>query len=103
MPGDIEETVRSHVDKIYEELTTKANTLYAQAYLAQLFKNQKKLTEITTAISDLSGVGSPTAAPQLDRQEIEPLIIGVEIPACGHEKTSVTEGSVGTPDTAPHY
>jgi hypothetical protein len=51
LPPDIEAVVRRHVDEIYDELTTQANTLYPQAYLAQLFKNQKKLTDITDTIS----------------------------------------------------
>jgi hypothetical protein len=63
LPADIEAIVRTYVDEIYEELITKANTLYPQAYLAQLFKNQKKLTEITSAIS--TG-GSFAACPQPD-------------------------------------
>ena len=51
LPADLETTVHMHVDRVYDQLTTKANTLYPQAYLAQLFKNQKKLTEITNAIT----------------------------------------------------
>ncbi len=70
LPADIEAIVRAHVDEIYEELTTQANTLYPQAYLAQLFKNQKKLTEITGAIS--TGC-SLTACAQSDQQDVEPL------------------------------
>jgi hypothetical protein len=51
LPADMEASVRRHVDEIYDELTTQANALYPQAYLAQLFKNQKKLTEIASAIA----------------------------------------------------
>jgi hypothetical protein len=55
LPLDIGASVRKHVEEVYDELITQANTLYPQAYLAQLFKNQKKLTEITNAIKDLTG------------------------------------------------
>jgi hypothetical protein len=50
LPTDMEASVRRHVDEIYDELTTQANALYPQAYLAQLFKNQK-LMEIASAIA----------------------------------------------------
>ena len=51
LPADIEATVRQYVDEVYAALANEANTLYPQAYLAQLFKNQKKLTEITNGIN----------------------------------------------------
>jgi hypothetical protein len=70
LPTEIEARVRSFVDEICEELTIQANVLYPQAYLAQLFKNQKKLTEITKAIS----IGRSLATyPESDDQDAEPL------------------------------
>ena len=36
---------------MYDDLTVQANTMYPQAYLAQLFKNQTKLVAIVTAIA----------------------------------------------------
>jgi AIPR protein len=62
LPPDIEASVSKHVDEVYAELKTQANALYPQAYLAQLFKNQKELTEIKNAIAkdkaaDLSMAG----------------------------------------------
>jgi hypothetical protein len=59
LPPDIDATIGKHVDEIYVSLSNQANALYPQAYLAQLFKNQKKLTEITKAIA---GAGSSAAA-----------------------------------------
>jgi hypothetical protein len=59
LPADIDATIRKHVGDIYVSLSTQANALYPQAYLAQLFKNQKKLAEITRAIA---APGSSTAA-----------------------------------------
>ena len=50
LPVDFEATVRDHVNSVLSDLITKANEIYPQAYLAQLFKNQKKLVEITSAI-----------------------------------------------------
>lgn len=50
LPANIDASVLKYVDEIYDDLTTQANALYPQAYLAQLFKNQKKLTEITKAV-----------------------------------------------------
>ena len=58
VPADFEETVKSCVDLVLSNLIAKVNELYPQAYLAQLFKNQKKLAEISSAIQ-------PTAAPEL--------------------------------------
>jgi hypothetical protein len=49
LPVDIDLTVRNLVDEVYDKLVINANALYPQAYLATLFKNQKKLTEITHA------------------------------------------------------
>jgi hypothetical protein len=39
------------VDDIYNSLSAEANKLYPQAYLAQLFKNQQKLTAISKAMA----------------------------------------------------
>jgi hypothetical protein len=39
------------VDEIYNSLSAEANKLYPQAYLAQLFKNQQKLTAISKAMA----------------------------------------------------
>jgi hypothetical protein len=39
------------VDDIYNSLSAEANKLYSQAYLAQLFKNQQKLTAISKAMA----------------------------------------------------
>jgi hypothetical protein len=50
LPVDFEATVNDRVNLALSNLITKANELYPQAYLAQLFKNQKKLVEITNAI-----------------------------------------------------
>jgi AIPR protein len=47
---DFEATVNDRVNLAFSNLITKANELYPQAYLAQLFKNQKKLVEITNVI-----------------------------------------------------
>jgi AIPR protein len=52
LPADIDVSVRKLVDEVYAELTVEANALYPQAYLAQLFKNQKKLAEITEKIAN---------------------------------------------------
>lgn len=51
LPPDIEAQVEKLVDEAYEDLTSQANTMYPQAYLAQLFKNQTKLAAITKAIA----------------------------------------------------
>lgn len=50
LPSDLGATICAYVDRVYDELTIRANALYPQAYLAQLFKNQKKLTDITNAL-----------------------------------------------------
>jgi hypothetical protein len=50
LPQDIEVTVKDAVNVVLSNLIAKANELYPQAYLAQLFKNQKKLLDITKAI-----------------------------------------------------
>jgi hypothetical protein len=42
------------VDDVYNRLSTHANSLYPQAYLAQLFKNQQKLTGISKAMATKS-------------------------------------------------
>ena len=54
LPKDIESIVSGHVDDVFSGLVSKANALYPQAYLAQLFKNQKKLVDITGAITKQS-------------------------------------------------
>jgi len=64
LPAHIEATVRKHVAEVYGELATEANALYPQAYLAQLFKNQKKLSEITNAISGEKASTPHTTVPQ---------------------------------------
>jgi AIPR protein len=51
LPSDIDALVSKYLDEVYEELTAQANALYPQAYLAQLFKNQKKLSEIKRGIT----------------------------------------------------
>jgi hypothetical protein len=64
LPADIDATIRKHVDDIYVNLLTHANTLYPQAYLAQLFKNQKKLADITSAIARAgSSIAAGAPAP----------------------------------------
>jgi hypothetical protein len=50
LPTDFETTVSEQVNEVLSNLIAKANELYPQAYLAQLFKNQKKLLDITRAI-----------------------------------------------------
>lgn len=59
LPADIEAQIQRHVDEVYDDLMAHANTLYPQAYLAQLFKNQTKLAAITKAIA-ASSVAEPT-------------------------------------------
>jgi hypothetical protein len=39
------------VDDTFTQLRAKSDMLYPQAYLAQLFKNQKKLGEILSAMN----------------------------------------------------
>ena len=50
LSADFEATVKDQVNVVLSSLIAKANELYPQAYLAQLFKNQKKLLDITKAI-----------------------------------------------------
>ena len=50
LPSDTETQIQKHVDEVYDDLTAHTNTMYPQAYLAQLFKNQTKLAAITKAI-----------------------------------------------------
>ena len=50
LPDSISQDIISLVDTVYESLVKNANALYPQAYLAQLFKNQKKLAAISKAI-----------------------------------------------------
>ena len=59
LPSAIETQIQKHVDEVYDDLTTHTNTMYPQAYLAQLFKNQTKLAAITKAIVASK---APTAA-----------------------------------------
>ncbi len=51
LPSNIEAQIEKHVNEVYDDLTAQANALYPQAYLAQLFKNQTKLSAITNAIT----------------------------------------------------
>jgi TRAP-type mannitol/chloroaromatic compound transport system substrate-binding protein len=50
LPDNIEAAVMDNVNLVLSDLIGKANELYPQAYLAQLFKNQTKLGEIMSAI-----------------------------------------------------
>ena len=50
-PDVIAVDVAKLVDDIYNGLSAEANNLYPQAYLAQLFKNQQKLTAISKAMA----------------------------------------------------
>lgn len=43
--------ITQHVDDVYNSLSAQANALYPQAYLAQLFKSQQKLTTISKAMA----------------------------------------------------
>jgi hypothetical protein len=51
LPDTIARDIIDLVDVVYDSLVKNANTQYPQAYLAQLFKNQKKLTEISKAMA----------------------------------------------------
>jgi hypothetical protein len=51
LPADIATQIATIVDDTFARLRTKSDLLYPQAYLAQLFKNQKKLTEILSAMN----------------------------------------------------
>jgi len=51
LPPEIDAAVSGYVDAVYAELTAKANALYPGSLLPQLFKNQKKLTDIKNAIA----------------------------------------------------
>ena len=51
LPPDINVTIEKHIDEIYDDLLSQANTMYPQAYLATLFKNQTKLSAIVKAIT----------------------------------------------------
>lgn len=50
LPSSIAQDVQLTVDDVYNRLSTQANALHPQAYLAQLFKNQKKLSAIYKAL-----------------------------------------------------
>lgn len=47
---DHQERVNELLNAVYSNLVVQANSLYPQAYLAQLFKNQKKLAEISATM-----------------------------------------------------
>lgn len=49
LSNTIEQEITKLVDDVYKRLSKNANALYPQAYLAQLFKNQKKLAAISKA------------------------------------------------------
>jgi len=51
LPADIGTQVAAIVDETFGQFRTKSDLLYPQAYLAQLFKNQKKLSEILSAMN----------------------------------------------------
>ncbi len=48
---DIAAHITTIVDDTFTQLRAKSDMLYPQAYLAQLFKNQKKLSEISSAMN----------------------------------------------------
>ncbi|MDA9449014.1 MULTISPECIES: hypothetical protein [unclassified Bradyrhizobium] len=51
LPAAIVQDISKLVDAVYRDLSLETNKLYPQAYLAQLFKNQQKLTAISKAMS----------------------------------------------------
>jgi hypothetical protein len=51
LPATIAQDISKIVDDVYRDLSLEANKLYPQAYLAQLFKNQQKLTAISKAMA----------------------------------------------------
>lgn len=61
LPPDIEADIEKHVDEVYSDLIAHANTMYPQAYLATLFKNQTKISEITKAIALAKGTATASA------------------------------------------
>jgi cell fate (sporulation/competence/biofilm development) regulator YlbF (YheA/YmcA/DUF963 family) len=48
---DIAAHITTIVDDAFTQLRAQSDTLYPQAYLAQLFKNQKKLSQILSAMN----------------------------------------------------
>jgi hypothetical protein len=51
LPATIAQDIHTLVEDIHSRLSMQANNLYPQAYLAQLFKNQQKLTAISKAMA----------------------------------------------------
>lgn len=51
LPATIDQDITRIVDSVYVSLSTQANALYPDSYLAQLFKNQKKLAAISKAMA----------------------------------------------------
>jgi hypothetical protein len=51
LPATIAQDVSKLVDDVYRDLSLEANKRYPQAYLAQLFTNQQKLTAVSKAMS----------------------------------------------------
>ena len=51
LPATIEGDITRLVDAVYASLSTQANALYPDSYLAQLFKNQKKQAAISKAMA----------------------------------------------------
>ena len=57
LPPNIAENIEENVEGIYVDLLMQANTMYPQAYLATLFKNQTKVLAIAKAIVLMKGMG----------------------------------------------
>ena len=60
LPSDVGAQIQKHLDEVYADLTAQANSMFPQAYLAQLFKNQTKLAAIIKAIA---ASRAPAVAP----------------------------------------